>query len=80
MTERRTSMGFWTKLINFLTPMSSTVVVNKVAERKLLKQMIKEATLDLEKFDQNRKAVKKKLSVVKKKSPKIKLTIDNNGE
>tara|TARA_R100000935_G_scaffold14961_1_gene29751 strand:+ start:10556 stop:10777 length:222 start_codon:yes stop_codon:yes gene_type:complete len=73
-------MGFWTKLINFLTPMSSTVVVNKVAERKLLKQMIKEATLDLEKFDQNRKAVKKKLSVVKKKSPKIKLTIDNNGE
>jgi len=60
-------MGFWTKLINFLTPMSSTVVVNKVAERKLLKQMIKEATLDLEKFDQNRKAVKKKLSVVKKK-------------
>lgn len=80
MTERRTSMGFWTKLINFLTPMSSTVVVNKVAERKLLKQMIKEATLDLEKFDQNRKAVKKKLSVVKKKSPKIKLTTDNNGE
>jgi len=73
-------MGFWTKLINFLTPMSSTVVVNKVAERKLLKQMIKEATLDLEKFDQNRKAVKKKLSVVKKKSPKIKLTTDNNGE
>ena len=73
-------MGFWTKLINFLTPMSSTVVVNKVAERKLLKQVIKEATLNLEKFDQNRKTVKKKLSVVKKKSPKIKLTIDNNGE
>ena len=48
MAERRIDMGFWAKLIAFITPPPTQV--DEVAKAKVIKKAVKEATVTLDKF------------------------------
>ena len=58
-TERSTSMGFWSKLIKFITPPTAPMV-DEVAKTKVIKKAMKEATVKLDTFKKPVEKVKPK--------------------
>jgi hypothetical protein len=68
MAERRINMGLWQKFIKFITP-PPVKKVDEVKKAKVIKQAVKEATVELDKFEEvsSKKPKAKKVKVKKKK-------------